>query len=186
MHLASALSHPPSSSLTQGSQRTACGRWRRRADAGRSVTQRSAAQYDGGGAGDSARSPTPATPLHPHCTPPLHPPLHPLHPLHPHCTPNLCFTSRRASARTFAPRRAAAGLRRAGLRAAGLPTAGLLAAAAVALPAAQHAQYAAGHAAHPHGAAVQHEHDVRRPVRPVSAVAVRPARHGRWHAVGIL
>ena len=168
MHLASALSHPPSSSLTQGSQRTACGRWRRRADAGRSVTQRSAAQYDGGGAGDSARSPTPATPLHPHCT------------------PNLCFTSRRASARTFAPRRAAAGLRRAGLRAAGLPTAGLLAAAAVALPAAQHAQYAAGHAAHPHGAAVQHEHDVRRPVRPVSAVAVRPARHGRWHAVGIL
>ena len=128
-------------------------------------------------------------PLQPPCTPtapPLHPPLHPLHPLHPHCTPNLCFTSRRASARTFAPRRAAAGLRRAGLRAAGLPTAGLLAAAAVALPAAQHAQYAAGHAAHPHGAAVQHEHDVRRPVRPVSAVAVRPARHGRWHAVGIL
>ena len=86
MHLASALSHPPSSSLTQGSQRTACGRWRRRADAGRSVTQRSAAQYDGGGAGDSARSPTPATPLYPG--------WHPLHPVHPqpvlHIPPRLC------------------------------------------------------------------------------------------------
>ena len=117
---------------------------------------------------------------------------HPRPPLPPHCTqtgtrctpclPNLCFTSRRTSAHTFALHRAAAGLRGASLCAAGLPTAGLLAAAAVALPATQHAQYAAGHAAHPHGAAVQHEHDVRRPVRTVSAVAVRPARH----AVGIV
>ena len=60
------LPHVPSSLPAQGSQRAACGRWRRRADAGR-VTQRSTAQCDGGAAGDSAPSPTPATPpLPPH------------------------------------------------------------------------------------------------------------------------
>ena len=109
---------------------------------------------------------------------PMHPPTAPAPPAppaSPTCAPHLAAPLL-ARLLCAVP---AAGLRGAGLRAAGLPAAGLLAAAAVALPAAQHAQHAAGHAAHAHGAAVQHEHDVRRPARTVSAVAVRPACEAR-------